>query len=134
MTRRFSIALKQQMVALLSCANAPSAAQLARETGIRQQNLSRWLNEARSIPHKASNNGSDSAWTVGQRALRQPRFWCFEKRSKAKLKERSMVSTNRLKKGSFVLPRDVGAPQATTRTQPSRPARVEFDRRVSEAH
>ena len=50
MKRRFSCALKQQMVARLMGVNAPSAAQLARETGITQQNLSRWLSKARSAP------------------------------------------------------------------------------------
>ena len=50
MTRPFSVALKQQMVARLTGVNAVSAAQLARETGITQQNLSRWLSEARNSP------------------------------------------------------------------------------------
>jgi transposase-like protein len=50
MTRPFSIALKRKMVARLTGANAASAAQLARETGISQQNLSRWLSEARTNP------------------------------------------------------------------------------------
>jgi hypothetical protein len=44
------MALKQQLVARLTGVNALSAAQLARETGITQQNLSRSLSEARSSP------------------------------------------------------------------------------------
>ncbi len=50
MTRQFSMAFKQKMVQRLTGKNAMSASQLARETGLRQQNLSRWLQEARSLP------------------------------------------------------------------------------------
>ena len=67
MTRRFSIALKQKMVARLIGVNAVSAAQLARESGITQQNLSRWLSEARNLPYGA-NNEIVSNWTVEQKA------------------------------------------------------------------
>jgi transposase-like protein len=62
------MAFKQQMVARLTGVNAPSAAQLARETGIKQQNLSRWLSEARSLPFVAPANGVVSSWTVEQKA------------------------------------------------------------------
>ena len=68
MTRPFSIALKQQMVAQLTGINAPSAAQLARETGISQQNLSRWLTEARASPFGTIGEGNHSSWTVEQKA------------------------------------------------------------------
>ena len=68
MTKPFSIALKQQMIARLTGVNAVSAAQLARETGITQQNLSRWLSEARSLPFAASGNRIVSARTVEQKA------------------------------------------------------------------
>src|SRR5947207_7542717 len=50
MTKPFSVAFKQKMVQRLTGNNAVSASQLARETGLRQQNLSRWLQEARSLP------------------------------------------------------------------------------------
>jgi transposase-like protein len=50
MTKPFSVAFKQKMVQRLTGKNAVSASQLARETGVRQQNLSRWLEEARSLP------------------------------------------------------------------------------------
>src|ERR1700683_56235 len=66
MTRRFSIALKQKMIARLTGVNAVSAAQLARETGITQQNLSRWLSEARNQPFGASNE-IISTWTVEEK-------------------------------------------------------------------
>jgi transposase len=68
MTRPFSIALKQQMVARLTGVNAMSAAQLARETGITQQNLSRWLSKARNTPLEATADHMVSSWTVQQKA------------------------------------------------------------------
>jgi transposase len=66
MTRRFSIALKQKMIARLTGVNAVSAAQLARETGITQQNLSRWLSEARNQPF-GTRNEIISTWTVEEK-------------------------------------------------------------------
>ena len=68
MTRPYSIAFKQKMVDRLTGKNALSAVQLARESGIRQQNLSRWLQEARSLPFVASDNRIDRGWTVEQKA------------------------------------------------------------------
>jgi len=68
MTRPYSIAFKQKMVERLTGKNAVSAVQLARQSGIRQQNLSRWLQEARSLPFMASDNRIDREWTVGQKA------------------------------------------------------------------
>jgi transposase len=69
MSRPFSIAVKQQMIARLTGVNAVSAAQLARETGITQQNLSRWLSEARNRPlGPPPGDGTVSTWTVEQKA------------------------------------------------------------------
>ena len=62
------MALKQQLIARLTGVNAVSAAQLARETGISQQNLSRWLSEARSSSLGAADDGMVSSWTVSQKA------------------------------------------------------------------
>ena len=50
MTKPYSVAFKQKMVQRLTGKEAVSALQLARETGVRQQSLSRWLEEARSLP------------------------------------------------------------------------------------
>ena len=50
MTKPFSLAFKQKMVARLTGKDAVSARQLADETGLRQQTLSRWLQEASSLP------------------------------------------------------------------------------------
>jgi transposase len=68
MTRPFSIALKQTLVARLTGVNAISAAQLARETGISQQNLSRWLTAARRSPFGAAGEGIICVWSVQQKA------------------------------------------------------------------
>ncbi len=68
MTRPYSVAFKQKMVQRLTGKKALSALQLARETGVRQQNLSRWLEEARSLPLVACDKPIVREWTVGQKA------------------------------------------------------------------
>jgi transposase-like protein len=69
MSRPFSVAFKQKMVQRLTGKNAVSALQLARETGVRQQNLSRWLEEARSLPIMADKpRPATREWTVEQKA------------------------------------------------------------------
>ena len=68
MTKPFSVAFKQKMVARLTGRNAVSATQLARETGVNQQNLSRWLQEARSLPIMADQPKPVRMWTVEQKA------------------------------------------------------------------
>jgi hypothetical protein len=55
MTKAYSIASKQKMVERLTGKHALNSSQLSREIGFRQQNLSRWLHEARSLPWVASN-------------------------------------------------------------------------------
>jgi len=69
MTKQFSVAFKQKMVQRLTGKSALSASQLARETGVRQQNLSRWLQEARSLPLMANRpKPTVRVWTVEQKA------------------------------------------------------------------
>ena len=69
MAKPFSVAFKQKMVQRLTGTNAMSASQLARDTGIRQQNLSRWLQEARSLPIMADKpKPAVREWTVEQKA------------------------------------------------------------------
>ncbi len=68
MKRPFSIAFKQKMIERLTGKNPLNPSQLARETGIRQQNLSRWLDEARSLPLVTSEKRSVPKWTVEQKA------------------------------------------------------------------
>jgi transposase len=67
MTKPYSMPIRQKMIARLTGPNAVSATQLARETGIAQQNLSRWLCEARNLPFAASGDGI-VFWTVQQKA------------------------------------------------------------------
>jgi len=69
MTKPFSVAFKQKMVQRLTGKDAVSALQLARETGVRQQNLSRWLQEARSLPSMADKpKVARRDWTVAEKA------------------------------------------------------------------
>src|SRR5690348_3257711 len=68
MTKPFSLAFKQKMVERLTGRNAVSATQLARETGVNQQNLSRWLQEARSLPFMANQPKPVRMWTVEEKA------------------------------------------------------------------
>src|SRR5271154_6394928 len=68
MGKAFSLAFKQKMVERLTGKNALNQSQLARETGVRQQNLCRWLEEARSLPLVASNNPKVRVWSVEQKA------------------------------------------------------------------
>ena len=63
------MAFKQKMVQRLTGKNAVSASQLAQETGVRQQNLSRWLEQARSLPAVADKPKTvERRWTVEKKA------------------------------------------------------------------
>ena len=69
MTKPYSVAFKQKMVQRLTGKSAVSASKLSRETGVRQQNLSRWLEEARSLPTVAKKpKPVVREWTVEQKA------------------------------------------------------------------
>jgi transposase len=68
MTRPYSIAIKQKMVERLIGKDAMSAIQLSRETGIRQQSFSRWLQEARNLPFVPATKPADEQWSVEQKA------------------------------------------------------------------
>lgn len=67
-TKPYSEAFKQKMVQRLIGKNAVSASQLSHETGVRQQNLSRWLTEARSLPKVAPDRPTPKTWTVAEKA------------------------------------------------------------------
>ena len=54
MTKPFSLAFKQKMLARLTGSDAVSARQLAAETGLRQQTLSRWVQDASTLPVMAA--------------------------------------------------------------------------------
>jgi transposase len=56
------------MVNRLIGKDAVSANQLAHETGVRQQNLSRWLADARSLPVVTVERRKHKAWSVTDKA------------------------------------------------------------------
>jgi len=68
MTRAYSVAFKQKMIERLTGKDAMSANQLSKETGVRQQNLSRWLWQARNLPLMESDKQTSCEWTVEQKA------------------------------------------------------------------
>jgi transposase len=68
MTRPYSPAFRQKMLERLTGKDAVSAQQLSVETGVRQQNLSRWLQEARSLPAVGADDAKSRQWTVQQKA------------------------------------------------------------------
>jgi transposase len=69
-TKPFSVTFKQKMVQRLTGKNAVSATKLGRETGIGQPTLSRWLEQARSVPAVAKKPPKPVVreWTVEQKA------------------------------------------------------------------
>jgi transposase len=66
-TRAFSLSYKQKMVERLSGTDAASARQLARETGISQETLSRWLREARSLPLMPPEKRTTKVWSIDEK-------------------------------------------------------------------
>jgi len=56
------------MIERLTGKEALTALQLSRETGVRQQNLSRWLQEARSLPLVGSRDVTERVFTLEQKA------------------------------------------------------------------
>lgn len=69
MGKPYSVAFKQRMVQRLIGKNAVSASKLAREIGVGQQNLSRWLREARRLPIMSEKSKPVAReWTVEQKA------------------------------------------------------------------
>ena len=55
------------MIERLTGADAASARQLARETGLRQQTLSRWLSQARSLADVPSKKRQAKAWSIDEK-------------------------------------------------------------------
>ena len=66
MTKPFSIAFKQKMVTRLTGKDAVSARQLALETGVRQQTLSRWLQDASRLPLMAAQRAKRE-WGIDEK-------------------------------------------------------------------
>lgn len=73
MTKPYSEAFKRKMVERLIGKDAISAVQLSRETGVRQQNLSRWLMEVRSLPRVAPQHPKQRTWRVSSASWRERR-------------------------------------------------------------
>src|SRR5262245_53306718 len=67
MTKPFSLPYKQKMIERLTGAGALSARQVARETGISQETLSRWLREARNLPDVSSKKRQSKTWSVDEK-------------------------------------------------------------------
>jgi len=65
----YSVAFRQKMVTRLTGKNAVSARNLAEETGVSQETLSRWLREARRLPSmpKKTQNKKAKRWTVDEK-------------------------------------------------------------------
>ncbi len=67
MTKAFSLAFKQKMVEELTGKDAVSARSLARETGISQETLSRWLRDARSLPLMPPRRHKSKTWSIDEK-------------------------------------------------------------------
>lgn len=67
MTKAFSLAFKQKMVEQLTGKDAVSARSLARETGISQETLSRWLRDARSLPLMPPRRDKSKTWSIDEK-------------------------------------------------------------------
>jgi transposase len=65
-TKPFSLAFKNKMVQRLIGKDAVSARQLQQEVGVPQTTLSRWLEEARSLP-RVSPPKKTKSWTVDEK-------------------------------------------------------------------
>ncbi len=66
MTRPFSLAYKQKMLNRLTGKDAVSARQLSLETGLRQQTLSRWLQDACSLSVMPSKRQTRE-WSIDEK-------------------------------------------------------------------
>lgn len=67
MGRPYSVAFKQKMLARLVGRTAVSACELARETGVSQEALSRWLRIARRLPPMTSDRRTSRTWSLAQK-------------------------------------------------------------------
>lgn len=67
MTRPFSLAFKQKMVEQLTGKEAASARSLARDSGISQETLSRWLRDARSLPLMVPRQRKSKTWSIDEK-------------------------------------------------------------------
>jgi transposase len=66
-TKPFSLPYKQKMIERLTGSSAESARRVARETGISQETLSRWLRQARNLPDMATKRPASKGWSVEEK-------------------------------------------------------------------
>jgi transposase len=66
-TRPFSLGFKQKMVEQLTGKEAASARALARDSGISQETLSRWLRDARSLPLMVPQRRKSKTWSIDEK-------------------------------------------------------------------
>lgn len=67
MGKPFSLSYKNKMIERLTGTGAVSAGKLARETGMSQPTLSRWLREAHTVPDVAKKSRASHEWTVDEK-------------------------------------------------------------------
>ena len=67
-TKPFSLAFKRKMLEKLIGRSAVSARQLARDTGISQETLSRWRRDAHSLPLVPTDRRKPRKWTIVDKA------------------------------------------------------------------
>src|SRR4051812_27567977 len=68
MTRPFSQAYKQKMIERLTGKDAISARQASQETGISQATLSKWLQDAHTVPWMPPKKRRTKPWSVEEKA------------------------------------------------------------------
>ena len=66
-SKAYSVAFKQKMVAKLIGKHATSANRLSQETGVSQTALSQWRAQARNVPSMALEKRPRQTWTVGRK-------------------------------------------------------------------
>jgi transposase-like protein len=68
MTKPFSLPYKNKMVERMTGNSPESARKVARDTGISQETLSRWLRDARNLPIVATpKRTSQKTWTIDEK-------------------------------------------------------------------
>jgi transposase len=115
MTRPYSLAFKQKMVDRLTGKDALNPSQLARETGLQQQSLSRWLQEARSLPVMGADKRIERKWTVEQKARIVAEACKLTGNQLTAYLEREGLQLAHFERWRVALAEDGQAPLATTR-------------------
>jgi transposase len=67
MSKHYALSYKQQIIERLTGRNAMSARQVAREAGLGQPTVSRWLREARTLPPVAGQKRGSRQWSIEEK-------------------------------------------------------------------